>query len=100
MVLSSTLGGSLTLSAGSVAFSGSGTFENTTFRANTTSVDAKDCNVRVTTAGSPVIVLNRDVGGQPEIWINGQKVVKARYTGSVTNTSEIIACLQYHGLCN
>lgn len=100
MVLSSTAGGSLQLAAGSVNFTSGGLFENVTFRANATSVDAKDCNLRVTTAGSPVIVLNRDVGGQPEIWINGQKVVKARYTGSVTNTAEIIACLQYHGLCN
>lgn len=101
MSLSSTAGGgSLQLAAGSVSFSSGGLFENVTFRANATSVDAKDCNVRVTTGGSPVIVLNRDVGGQPEIWINGQKVVKQRYTGSVTNTSEIIACLQYHGLCN
>jgi hypothetical protein len=100
MTLSNTLGSSLTVGPGTVSFSSGGTFENGTFRANTTSVDAKDCNVRVTTAGSPVIVLNRDVGGQPEIWINGQKVVKARYTGSVTNTAEIIACLQYHGLCN
>jgi hypothetical protein len=103
IVLSSTLGaGSLNLAPGGISFSGNGTIENITLRANTTSVDAKDCNVRVTTAGSPVIVLNRAVGllSEPEIWINGQKVVKARYTGSVTNTAEIIACLQYHGLCN
>jgi hypothetical protein len=69
-----------------------------------TAVDVKDCNLRVTTGGSPVIVLNRAVPygmtTEPEIWINGQKVVKQRYTGSVTNTAEIIACLQYHGLCN
>ena len=97
MVLSSTLGSSLTLGPGAVSFSGVGTFENSTFRANSTSVDAKDCNIRVMSGSTATIVLNRNLS---EIWIEGQKVVKSRYTGAVTDTASIIACLQHHGLCN
>jgi hypothetical protein len=32
--------------------------------------------------------------------LHGQVVVRARYTGSVTDAASAIACLQYHGLCN
>jgi hypothetical protein len=89
------LGGLTTLGPGGLTTTGS--IEGSTLRANATSVDVKDCNLRVTTSGSPVIVLNRDL---QQIWINGQKVVSSRYTGSVTTLADVIACLQHHGLCN
>lgn len=95
ITVSSDLGGSMVIGAGGMITTG--TIEGGTIRADATSVDVKDCNLRVTTSGSPVIVLNRNLA---EIWINGQKVVKDRYTGSVTTLSDVIACLQHHGLCN
>ena len=61
------------------------------------SVDVKDCNLRVMTGATATIVLNRNT---QQIVINGQNVVSARYTGSVTTLADVIACLQYHGLCN
>jgi len=89
------LGGSTTLGPGGVTTTG--TIESLRLFASSVSVDAKDCNIRVMTGATPTIVLNRDL---QQIWINGQKVVASRYTGPVTTLADVIACLQYHGLCN
>lgn len=95
LTLTSSTGASMVIGSG--ALTTTGTIESSRLFASSTSVDAKDCNIRVTTSGSPVIVLNRDL---QQIWINGQKVVSSRYTGSVTTLADVIACLQHHGLCN
>lgn len=104
------------LTAGTATFSGTVTFQNSSgpsVRIDGTSVlvtiPGGTVNMHgsgfgggilsVTGSGSASAELGTDIGGTGSLRVDGNIVVKSRYSSRPATTTEIINCLVYHGLC-